>query len=104
MVFPSGANFKRNELPAPPAPADDLPPTVMVWSERIVVEPEILVGRSVIPGTRLPVEFIQRLPATRIRPQAEMSEFFVHRIDKCLIHQSPTASEFVVLRFNVPPP
>jgi uncharacterized protein (DUF433 family) len=30
----------------------------MSWQERIVVDPEVLVGKPVIRGTRLPVEFI----------------------------------------------
>jgi uncharacterized protein (DUF433 family) len=35
----------------------------MVLSERIVVDPEILVGKPVIRGTRLAVEFILELLA-----------------------------------------
>ncbi|MFB0534122.1 MAG: DUF433 domain-containing protein [Anaerolineae bacterium] len=30
----------------------------MNWQERIVVDPEILVGKPVVKGTRLAVEFI----------------------------------------------
>ena len=30
----------------------------MGWSDRIVIDPEILVGKPVIKGTRLAVEFI----------------------------------------------
>jgi uncharacterized protein (DUF433 family) len=30
----------------------------MDWNERIVIDPEILVGKPVIKGTRLAVEFI----------------------------------------------
>ena len=30
----------------------------MTWKERIVIDPEILVGKPVINGTRLAVEFI----------------------------------------------
>ena len=36
---------------------------VMPWSERIVVDPEILAGKPVIRGTRLAVEFILELLA-----------------------------------------
>jgi uncharacterized protein (DUF433 family) len=32
--------------------------TSMNWQERIIVDPEILVGKPVIKGTRLSVEFI----------------------------------------------
>jgi uncharacterized protein (DUF433 family) len=35
----------------------------MKWQERIVVDPEILVGKPVIKGTRLAVEFIVDLLA-----------------------------------------
>ena len=30
----------------------------MTWQERIIVDPDILVGKPVIKGTRLAVEFI----------------------------------------------
>lgn len=33
----------------------------MNWQERIIVDPEILVGKPVIKGTRLAVEFIIEL-------------------------------------------
>jgi uncharacterized protein (DUF433 family) len=35
----------------------------MRWQERIVIDPEILVGKPVIKGTRLAVEFIIELLA-----------------------------------------
>lgn len=35
----------------------------MTWQERIVIDPEILVGKPVIKGTRLAVEFIVDLLA-----------------------------------------
>ncbi len=35
----------------------------MPWSERIIVDPEILAGKPVIRGTRLAVEFILELLA-----------------------------------------
>ena len=35
----------------------------MNWQERIVIDPEILVGKPVIKGTRLAVEFITDLLA-----------------------------------------
>ena len=34
-----------------------------MWSDRIVVDPEILVGKPVVKGTRLAVEFIIELLA-----------------------------------------
>ena len=39
----------------------------MTWQERIVIDPEILVGKSpVIKGTRLAVDFIIDLLALRV--------------------------------------
>lgn len=35
----------------------------MIWQERIVVDPNILVGKPVVKGTRLAVEFIVDLLA-----------------------------------------
>jgi uncharacterized protein (DUF433 family) len=35
----------------------------MAWSERIVIDPEILTGKPVVKGTRLVVEFIVDLLA-----------------------------------------
>lgn len=35
----------------------------MTWQERIVVDPEVLVGKPVVRGTRLAVEFIVELLA-----------------------------------------
>lgn len=35
----------------------------MTWEERIVIDPEILVGNPVIKGTRLAVEFVVGLLA-----------------------------------------
>lgn len=42
---------------------DVLREAVMSWEERIVVDPQILVGKPVIKGTRLAVEFIVDLMA-----------------------------------------
>ena len=35
----------------------------MAWQDRIIVDPEILVGKPVIKGTRLAVEFVIHLLA-----------------------------------------
>jgi uncharacterized protein (DUF433 family) len=37
--------------------------TSMNWNERIIIDPKILVGKPVIKGTRLAVEFIIELLA-----------------------------------------
>lgn len=36
---------------------------LMPWPERIVIDPEILSGKPVIPGTRIAAELILELPA-----------------------------------------
>jgi len=43
----------------------------MKWQERIVVDPEILVGKPVVKGTRLAVEFVIGLLAQGW-PEAEV--------------------------------
>ncbi len=43
----------------------------MPWSERIIVDPEILAGKPVIRGTRLAVEFILELLAAG-QPEREI--------------------------------
>ena len=35
----------------------------MAWTERIIVNPEVMAGKPVIRGTRLAVEFVLELPA-----------------------------------------
>jgi len=35
----------------------------MTWQERIIIDPEVLVGKPVIKGTRLAVEFVVGLLA-----------------------------------------
>ncbi len=56
----------------------------MTWHERIVIDPEVLVRKPVIRGTRLAVEFIVDLPAEgwseeeilRNFPGGEFSRYF----------------------------
>lgn len=45
------------------------------WQERIVVDPEILVGKPVIRGTRLAVEFIVDLLAQGWTEQQVMENY-----------------------------
>ncbi len=45
----------------------------MPWSERIIVDPEILAGKPVVRGTRLAVEFILGLLAAG-QSEAEILE------------------------------
>ena len=47
----------------------------MPWSERIVIDPEILAGKPVIRGTRLAVEFILELLAAGQSEQAVLADY-----------------------------
>jgi len=43
----------------------------MPWSERIIVDPEVLAGKPVIKGTRLPVQLILELLAAG-QPESDL--------------------------------
>ncbi|MEW6114233.1 MAG: DUF433 domain-containing protein [Thermodesulfobacteriota bacterium] len=64
----------------------------MTWQERIVVDPEILVGKPVIKGTRLSVEFIVELLAEGW-PEADILKNYPgltkEDIQACLGYTSP---------------
>ena len=47
----------------------------MPWSERILVDPEILAGKPVVRGTRLAVEFILELLASGETEQELLSSY-----------------------------
>ncbi|MBE7558970.1 DUF433 domain-containing protein [bacterium] len=47
----------------------------MTWEERITVDPDILVGKPVIKGTRLAVEFILQLMANGWTPQQILEDY-----------------------------
>jgi uncharacterized protein (DUF433 family) len=47
----------------------------MNWQERIVVDPEILVGKPVVRGTRLAVEFLVGLLAQEWSEQEILSNY-----------------------------
>ena len=49
----------------------------MEWQTRIVVDPNVLVGKPVIKGTRITVEHIMRELAGGISP-AEMIDMYPH--------------------------
>lgn len=69
----------------------------MAWSERILVDPDILAGKPVIRGTRLSVEFILDLLAAG-QPEAEVLHNYpgIAREDilACLSYASYLAHEY----------
>ena len=56
----------------------DLKEPTMTWQERIVVDPQILVGKPVIRGTRLAVELIVDLmaqqPVVKVQRRTEAGD------------------------------
>jgi uncharacterized protein (DUF433 family) len=69
----------------------------MAWSERIVVDPEILAGKPVIRGTRLAVEFILELLAAGQSEQQLLANYpgLTHDdILACLSYASYLAHEY----------
>jgi len=65
----------------------------MDWKEHIVIEPEILVGKPVIKGTRLAVEFIIDLLAQGWTEQEILSNYpgiTRQDIQACLAYASET--------------
>lgn len=69
----------------------------MAWSERITVDPDVLVGKPVVRGTRLAVEFILELLAAG-RTEREILDDYpgLTREDilACLSYASYLAHEF----------
>ena len=47
----------------------------MSWRERIELDPEVLVGKPVVRGTRLAVEFILDMIASDVAEQEIMSSY-----------------------------
>jgi len=63
----------------------------VMWQERIVIDPEILVGKPVIKGTRLAVAFIIELLAQGWSEQDILRNYpGLHRedIQACLVYAS----------------
>jgi uncharacterized protein (DUF433 family) len=71
----------------------------MEWQERIVINPEVLVGKPIIRGTRIAVEFIVELLAkgwTSDRILEEYDHLTMEDIQACLAYASDiTKSERV---------
>ena len=69
----------------------------MAWSERITVDPEVLVGKPVVRGTRLAVEFVLELLAAG-QTEAEILDEYpgLTREDvlACLAYASYLAHEY----------
>jgi uncharacterized protein (DUF433 family) len=69
----------------------------MPWSERIIVDPEILAGKPVLRGTRVAVEFILELLASGLSEQELLAAYpgITHEdILACLSYASYLAHEY----------
>ena len=63
----------------------------MTWQQRIIIDPEILVGKPVIKGTRLAVEFIVGLLAEGLSEQDILDNYYgltSEDIKACLAYDS----------------
>lgn len=63
----------------------------MKWRERITVDPQILVGKPIIKGTRIAVEFVIDLLGrgwTRERVLAEYDHLTAEDIQACLAYSA----------------
>lgn len=47
----------------------------MNWEERIVVDPQVLVGKPIVKGTRISVEFVVDLLARGWTPEQILQEY-----------------------------
>jgi len=47
----------------------------MDYSERVVIDPDIMAGKPVIKGTRVPVELIVKLMAQTMDPEKILNEY-----------------------------
>jgi len=76
----------------------------MDWKDRIVIDPAILVGKPVIKGTRLAVEFIIELLAQGWTEQDILRNYpgIAHEdIQACLYYASETLRVEKVYSFSV---
>jgi uncharacterized protein (DUF433 family) len=63
----------------------------MVWQERITVDPKVLVGKPVVKGTRIAVEFVVDLLARGWSPAQIIQEYehlTAEDIQACLAYAS----------------
>ena len=63
----------------------------MTYQDRIVIDPEVLVGKPIIKGTRLAVEFIVDLLAQGWKEQELLDNYpgLIHEdIQTCLVYTS----------------
>jgi uncharacterized protein (DUF433 family) len=69
----------------------------MEWQERIIVDPEVLVGKPVVKGTRLAVEFVVDLLAegwTEAEILSNYPRLTREDIQACLAYASELLHEF----------
>ena len=75
------------------------------WKERIVVDPKVLVGKPVIRGTRLSVEFIVGLVANRWSDEQILENYpgITHEdISACLYYASDVLKSERVIALGSP--
>ena len=63
----------------------------MMWKDRIVIDPKVLVGKPVIKGTRIAVEFVIDLLARGWTPEQILGEYdhlTTEDIQACLAYAS----------------
>lgn len=73
-----------------PTPFPDSIKRPMTWQNRIETKPEVLAGKPVVTGTRIPVELVVELPAQDWSTEEILDQYpALTREDKaCLNHTS----------------
>jgi uncharacterized protein (DUF433 family) len=68
----------------------------MIWQERIIIDPEVMVGKPIIKGSRLTVEFIIDLLARGWKTEEVLANYpgiKAEDIQACLVYASAVLHE-----------